>query len=213
MTLSPEQLRAARGLLNISQDELAKQAGVAITSIRQYELGNTASLQQKTLNALMAFFAEKLEFIGDRGVALRERGHLVLEGVHAKEFLLDDISKHHQGKELLVLCGNTTSPQFHTQSFCEALREKGYTTRCICQTKDCPFPIKTFPVPFDPSVLQIVYGSTVAQMVAPEKILLTRSNMLSEGLAQIFELLWSMLPDEDGENGGNQPSAEKKKAG
>ena len=41
MPLTPDQLRAARALLNISQDDLAKESGVAVTSIRQFELGTT----------------------------------------------------------------------------------------------------------------------------------------------------------------------------
>jgi hypothetical protein len=174
-------------------------------------LGNTTSLQQKTINSLMAFFLERLEFIGDRGVALREKGHLLLEGEHAKDFLLDDIARNRQGKELLVLCGNPSDNSLQIASFCEALKEKGFPSRCICQAVACPFPIKTMPVQFNPSVLQLVYGSTVAQMVAPDKILLTRSNLLAEGLGEIFEMLWGMLPDEDGDDRSTLPPSGKKR--
>ncbi|MGE0108182.1 MAG: helix-turn-helix domain-containing protein [Bdellovibrionales bacterium] len=199
MTLSPEQLRAARGLLNISQDELARQTGIAVTSIRQFELGVTTNLQQKTNRSLLSFFSDKVEFIGKRGVALRERSNLLLEGPKTKELLLEDIAAHRQEGELLVLCGEPSSESFEIASFCAALKECGVPSRTICHKKDLPFPLKTIPVQFNTMGLQLVYGSTVAQMIAPQQMLLTRSSLLAEGIGQVFELLWKMLPEENGQ--------------
>ena len=206
MTLSPEQLRAARGLLNISQDELAKQTCIAVTSIRQFELGATTNLQQKTNKALLSFFSDKVEFIGKRGVALREKSNLLLEGPKTKDLLLEDIAAHRQDGEILVLCGETPSESLELSSFCAALKDSGVPSRTICHCKDQSFPLKAVPVQFNAMGLQLVYGSTVAQMIAPQKMLLTRSSLLAEGFGQVFELLWKMLPEESGQKLEQQAS-------
>jgi transcriptional regulator with XRE-family HTH domain len=39
--ITPEQSRAARALLNWSQDKLAEVAHIGIVTVRQFELGNT----------------------------------------------------------------------------------------------------------------------------------------------------------------------------
>lgn len=195
MTISPEQLRAARGLLSISQDQLAQQAGVAIASIRQFENGTTKKLQKKTEKSLHTFLSEYVEFIGARGVALREENHLLIEGESAKEMLLDDIVQHRHGGELMVLCGNHPVMPFDLVDFYKAIKEKGIPTRHITHRDDLPYPLKRIPEQFGPMALQLVYGSTVAQMVSSQKIQLTRSNLLAEGFGQVFELLWRFLPE------------------
>ncbi len=204
MALTPDQLRAARALLNISQDDLAQGSGVAVTSIRQFELGVTTNLQQKTESALLSFLGEKIEFIGLRGVALREDDHLILEGDNAIALLFEDIHTHLRGQdgaEVLFICGETPclfSPRF--SGHCAALRDADFFYRFICQKKnEAPF-VRIIPANFSPLPLQAVYGSTVAQMIGDNRILLVRSPMLADGLKQTFELLWSALLAADAES-------------
>lgn len=208
MALTPDQLRAARALLNISQDDLAKESGAALTSIRQFELGGINKLQQKTETALLSYLGEKVEFIGGRGVALREKDHLILEGEGAIVHMFEDMHTHlrgQEGAEALFLCGSTPclfAPELI--EYCAALREAGFTYRAICHKKDAVSPIRTAPANFTPLPLQVVYGSTVAQMIGPDRVLLVRSPMLAKGLKQTFEMLWTALPalDADGEEDG-----------
>ena len=198
MALTPDQLRAARALLNISQDDLAKGSGVAVTSIRQFELGATTNLQQKTEAALLSFLSEKVEFIGLRGVALREDDHLILEGESAIALMFEDIRVHLSGQETaeaLFICGETPclfSPQL--AGHCSGLREFGVSYRSICHKKDASATMRVAPSNFAPLPLQAVYGATVAQMIGPNRIILLRSAMLAGGLRQTFELLWEALP-------------------
>ena len=67
-TITRDQIRAARMLLNISQDELSKAAGVGVATVRRFELGqNIRGAQlQAILRALL-----------DAGVLVIEDGAMV----------------------------------------------------------------------------------------------------------------------------------------
>ena len=74
--LTPAQCRAARGLIDWSQMELAERAGVGIVTIRQLEAGNHAP-RRATLDVVRrALEAAGVEFIdengGGAGVRLRK---------------------------------------------------------------------------------------------------------------------------------------------
>jgi predicted transcriptional regulator len=75
--ITPEQSRAARGLLAWSQQELANKAGVGIVTVHQLETG-TSQPRRATLDVIRrAFESAGVEFIdedgGGPGVRLRKR--------------------------------------------------------------------------------------------------------------------------------------------
>jgi predicted transcriptional regulator len=75
--ITPEQSRAARGLLAWSQQELANKAGVGVVTVHQLEAG-TSQPRRATLDVIRrAFESAGVEFIdengGGRGVRLRRR--------------------------------------------------------------------------------------------------------------------------------------------
>ncbi|MCJ2104357.1 helix-turn-helix domain-containing protein [Methylobacterium sp. E-041] len=84
--ISPSQCRAARGLLNWTQADLAKAASVGVVTVRQFEAEGAAP-RAATLTVLtQAFEAAGLEFIpengGGAGIRFRERkGAKVDEGL------------------------------------------------------------------------------------------------------------------------------------
>jgi len=74
--ISPAQCRAARGLLDWSQHELAERAGVGVVTVRQLEAG-THQPRRATLEVVQRCFETGgVEFIdengGGPGVRLRE---------------------------------------------------------------------------------------------------------------------------------------------
>jgi transcriptional regulator with XRE-family HTH domain len=74
--MTPEQCRAARGLLDWSQAELAERAAVGIVTVRQFEAG-AHTPRRATLDVIKrAFEAAGADFIaengGGPGVRLRE---------------------------------------------------------------------------------------------------------------------------------------------
>jgi transcriptional regulator with XRE-family HTH domain len=71
------QCRAARGLLDWSQQDLASQAGVGIVTVRQIEAGVTEPRHSTLVVVRQAFERSGIEFIdengGGPGVRLRNR--------------------------------------------------------------------------------------------------------------------------------------------
>jgi predicted transcriptional regulator len=75
--ITPEQCRAGRGLLDWSQQELAKMAEVGVVTIRQVEAGTTEPRKATLTVIRQAFEKAGIEFIdengGGPGVRLRKR--------------------------------------------------------------------------------------------------------------------------------------------
>jgi transcriptional regulator with XRE-family HTH domain len=74
--ITAEQCRAARGLLNWSQQDLAQHAGIGVVTVHQFEAG-ASQPRRATLDVIRrAFEAGGVEFIdangGGPGVRLRE---------------------------------------------------------------------------------------------------------------------------------------------
>ena len=91
--ISIEQIRAARALLDLNQEELAKAAGISLRTLNTLERAVVAP-RMETLRALQAVLeARGIEFLPDHGVKLRsERLDVIkIEGSHSVEKFLDDI--------------------------------------------------------------------------------------------------------------------------
>ncbi|NVO16256.1 MAG: helix-turn-helix transcriptional regulator [Rhodoplanes sp.] len=65
--LSAAQCRAARGLLNWTQQELAEAAKVGVVTVRQFELAGAVPRRATLLAIKTAFEAAGVEFIAENG--------------------------------------------------------------------------------------------------------------------------------------------------
>jgi transcriptional regulator with XRE-family HTH domain len=78
--ITPDQCRAARGLLNWTQEELAFQAELGIVTIRQFEAGRIQP-RKKTLEAIRSIFdswsVEILDEDGNGGAGVRFEKRIV----------------------------------------------------------------------------------------------------------------------------------------
>lgn len=75
--ITPSLCRAARGLLNWTQADLAKAASVGVVTVRQFEAESGTPRSATLVVIQQAFEAEGLEFIpengGGAGIRFRER--------------------------------------------------------------------------------------------------------------------------------------------
>ncbi len=65
--MSPEQCRAARGLANISQDDLAKAASVGLSTVRNFEAGRSTPVANNLAAMIKALEATGVMFIPENG--------------------------------------------------------------------------------------------------------------------------------------------------
>ena len=74
--MNAAQCRAARALLNISQEDLAVLASISVTSLRNFERGATVPMHNNLVAIRRALEAAGIEFIpengGGAGVRLRK---------------------------------------------------------------------------------------------------------------------------------------------
>lgn len=102
--ITPDQSRAARGLLNWRQEDLAKAVGLSKVSINNFERGVT-KLKSETVRAIEDAFARAdIEFIGEVGVSRKTESVRVLKGHSALQNLWDDIffTLQDHGGEVLI---------------------------------------------------------------------------------------------------------------
>ena len=65
--ISPNQCKAARALLGWTQEQLAVTAGIGISTVREFELGQRKPIARNRQAILDAFSAAGIEFIGENG--------------------------------------------------------------------------------------------------------------------------------------------------
>jgi transcriptional regulator with XRE-family HTH domain len=94
--IQPRQIRAARALLNWSQQDLAKASGIAISSIKNIENGLTVA-RRDTLAAIQdAFEQAQIEFLSNSGVRVKSSEVEIYEGPERFDEFYNFIYEHLQ---------------------------------------------------------------------------------------------------------------------
>jgi DNA-binding XRE family transcriptional regulator len=73
MEISPGQCRAARALLNWTQDDLANKVGVALKTVRDFENERRQSLKIVRASIQQAFEQAGIEFFEDDGLRWKRK--------------------------------------------------------------------------------------------------------------------------------------------
>jgi DNA-binding XRE family transcriptional regulator len=73
MEISPGQCRAARALLNWTQETLANKVGVALKTVRDFENERRQSLSIVRASIKQAFEEAGIEFFDDDGLRLKRK--------------------------------------------------------------------------------------------------------------------------------------------
>lgn len=88
MFILPEQIRAARAMLDWSQQDLADAAGVSKDTVKNYELSLNKPNSQTMFRIVSTLETAGIEFIGD-GVMKKKKEILVLEGTQGIKTFFD----------------------------------------------------------------------------------------------------------------------------
>ncbi len=99
-----EQCRAARGLLNWTQQDLADASDLSKTAINNFEKGNS-SIKMDSIQAVrQAFEQSDIEFLPNAGLRKKSDSSEILKGENALDDLATDIAETLQqtGGELLI---------------------------------------------------------------------------------------------------------------
>lgn len=194
------QIRAARSLLDWTQDDLAERSGISKYSVTNMEGGRTEP-QKGTLDRIIrSLELAGIEFI-EEGVRLNRNTITLLKGDDFFLDLLDDVYKtleHADDKELLIFGGNNSvSPPDVVDRF-RKIRNAGIKMREMVKEGDTYLigPINEYrwiPAKQYRNDLKIIYGDKVMLDFGLTGALITNSAIASVERNQ-FDLLWSLLP-------------------
>lgn len=201
--ITKEQCRAARGLLDWTQQDLADAAALSKTAINNFERG-VKDVRGESLQAIRtAFEACDIEFVGDYGVHKRRDTVKILNGADVLPVLWDDIYdtlKDVGGEVLIANLDERRSHQAHPeklQAHLDRLTARGITERLLCCEGDTYFlqPSSFYrwlpKAGYEAGMTSFIYGGKVAlQLWNESMIILIQSTAAYEAELQRFELLW-----------------------
>lgn len=203
--ISLAQIKAARALLNWTQDTLAKAAGLSLPGINNLERG-VSSPRRETLNAIeTALTTAGIEFIDTSGVRLKTPD-LAIETIEGPDWIAtydQDIMSVMQGPDdeliqfscderLWIIYSGTTN-----HHYIEHRAKTGFKERIIIPDRadfitSPATAYRTLPADYFARANWQVYGDRVAQILwDSRKIILIKSAPLAESFRAQFEYLWA----------------------
>lgn len=132
------QCRAARGLLDWTQQDLADASGLSKTAINNFEKGHS-DIKNESLRAIrMAFESADIEFLKEEGLRKKSEKAQIFKGEQAFSELLDDIfetMKASGGEVQIINPNETTSGQTSQKKMLEQrerMKQHNITERVLC---------------------------------------------------------------------------------
>jgi transcriptional regulator with XRE-family HTH domain len=211
--ISPSQLRAARGLLNCSQTDLAKLSGISKPTLHRFENGLKQPVAG-TMNKLLKVFDRfGIEFLEYQGVRYRPRNIFEFDGVERFNEFYDFLYDH------LKKFGGDVCVSVYDETLLERLRkDKDLHKRRMKKLKDMG-KLKSFRIftaisefdttdgysefrclPLDPVIPTGFYafGDCLALMSFVDRetphIVVMHTAALAEGYKQGFNMAWELGP-------------------
>lgn len=202
--ITGRQIRAARGLLGWDASALAEKANLSRETISNIENG-AVQARGSTLNEIARVLDDRgIEFIGDRGVAIRDETVRILEGDDAYLRLLDEVfhvchGNSNASASFFFVDNSKSIPEVVAAH--KRLRESGILCRYICQENPSrldfvPQDYRAIPEKYYYNAVQVAYGDFVAHGYneKPQRIMVIKSKALAESARRLFEMLWTTLP-------------------
>jgi len=196
--ISGKQIRAARVLLEWDAEDLAAKSGLNRETIFNIERG-TVQARPSTIDKIIQTFSQNgVEFVGERGVELRDDTLRKFEGEGYYLNFLDDVHSSMRDKKSSVLFINVddslSTPEVVRAN--KRIMEDGISCRYLCKenpTKlDHPAELyRTVPEKYYRNGLLVVYGNCLAASVRGKMMLVIKNEAVSDSVRKMFELVWS----------------------
>ena len=197
--INAEQIRAARALLDWSTGDLAQQTGLTVNGLNKIERGHVQP-QRETLETIKRSLENAgVEFIGERGVALRLDNYRLLEGSGCYLTLLDEIyhvMRDRQDGEVLSICTDDSVSPPEVVAAIQRWHDAGIKCRFLSHEKATrfDFPLSEYRLIssqlFKNSVM-IVYNSRIATLRGTNaSVLIVNDKDQADMLRGLFEMIW-----------------------
>jgi transcriptional regulator with XRE-family HTH domain len=164
------QCRAARGLLDWTQQDLAEASGLSKTAINNFEKGHS-DIKAESLKAIrLAFEGADVEFMPDGVRKVNETTRIIRGPTAFNEMLNDVFEALKGGGEALIIWADDHLAQISSERFSEHLarmQDLGITARVISRESAPPLPARFAetrllePGAAKPGMM-VIYGSRVA---------------------------------------------------
>lgn len=202
--INARQIKAARALLDLSQEQLAAASGISVATIRRIESSHI-SPRGNTMNSIETALSEAgVEFYGTSGVRLRDEQIITLEGEDCYEQFLESLypSMKENGGEILFMHADLTRASQREISTLLLMKKKGIRFRRLAEEGDTyiSFPLKEtrwIPSKYFKPNLQVIYNDYVAVCIYPDskmrkisKVVVVRNKHLAEAMRNDFNFLW-----------------------
>jgi transcriptional regulator with XRE-family HTH domain len=202
--IGARQIKAARALLNWSQESLALASGLSVTTIRKIESGHL-SPRKKTMKAIISGLkGADIEFLDSTGVRLRSQGVEVIEGEDCYLRFLDkvyyDIKKC--GGEILFMNADNSRMNKAEIDGHIRLRKCGLKHRMLIEEGNTHiiFPLsecRWIPKKYFKYGLPTIYQNKVAIRVYEKtlnedmgKMYIFNNAFLADAMKSTFEFMW-----------------------
>jgi len=203
--VTERQIRAARALVGWSAEELASQAGITRATVSNIENKSVAPRTGTIERILQVFEKEGVEFIGTRGVELKNNEIITINGDHVFFKLLDDVMATLKGidkAEALFACvADKVSTPVVIENY-RNLRKLGISMRSLVREGDTYLmgeleEYRYIPAQFFHNNATIIYGRKFATMILdPEtgedfSAVIIQNPHVAEAQRNLFNLIWS----------------------
>ncbi len=203
--ITGRQIRAARALIDMSQDELAAAAGLTPQAIRKIENGDVTPREGTIADILTVFDSRDVEFFQERGVALKDEAIVTLVGENVFPRLLEDVIKSEKGNpnaEVLFSCvKDSVSPQIVINQY-RQLRKARIKMRSLVEAGDTYLMGSLDEYRYIPSEnfhnnATLIYGEKFATMILDLKTgkdtgaVIIRNKHIATAQRNMFNLIWN----------------------
>lgn len=197
------QIRAARGLLSWSREDLATVSKVTAAAIKNIEDTPEVRPQVKTAEAITSAFAAKGVEFTERGVAWVDDLVRKLEGENCYLRLIDEVYQelHNQPKaEVLSICTDDAVSPDHVVQAIKRWHDAGIKCRFLTHenSERFDFPLKEYrliPERFYKNSVMVVYADKVATLsAANDAVIIVRDKDQADMMRGLFEMIWLQSP-------------------